>query len=101
MPPGAGQLPSTAVSHLPTLDASPNLAAALAPGRPVDRVTLRVASTLCDDLLPAALFIELGRELKELAFVLVPEIDAWTRGRLLGALAKNGEGLEVLELRLE
>jgi len=28
-------------------------------------------------------------------------VDARTRGRLLGALAKTSEGLEVLELRLE
>ena len=101
IPPGAGEVPSMAVSHLPTIDASPSLAAALAPDRPVDRVTLHVASTLYDDLRPAALFIELGSELKELAFVLAPEIDAWTRGRLLGALARTGEGLGVLELPLE
>jgi len=43
VPPGAGEVPSTAVSHLTTLDASPSLAAALAPGRPVKQVTLRVA----------------------------------------------------------
>ena len=80
VPPGAGEVPSMVVPHLPTLDASPSLAAALVPGCPVDRVTLRVASTLYDDLRPAALFIELESELKELAFVLAPEIDAWTEG---------------------
>lgn len=101
VPPGAGEVPSTAVPHLTTLDASPGLAAALAPGRPVERVTLRVASTLYDGLRPAALFDALGSELKELALVLAPDVDARTRGRLLGALAKTGEGLEVLELRLE
>jgi hypothetical protein len=73
----------------------------LAPGRPVERVTLRVASTLYDGLRPAALFDALGSELKELALVLAPDVDARTRGRLLGALAKTSEGLEVLELRLE
>ena len=101
VPPGAGEVPSTAVPHLTTLDASPGLAAALAPGRPVERVTLRVASTLYDGLRPAALFDALGSELKELALVLAPDVDARTRGRLLGALAKTGEGLEALELRLE
>jgi len=101
VPPGAGEVPATAVPHLTTLDASPGLAAALAPGRPVERVTLRVASTLYDGLRPAALFDALGSELKELALVLAPDVDARTRGRLLGALAKTGEGLEVLELHLE
>ena len=67
----------------------------------MERVTLRVASTLYDGLRPAALFDALGSELKELALVLAPDVDARTRGRLLGALAKTGEGLEVLELRLE
>jgi len=45
VPPGAGEVPSTAVPHLTTvmLDGSPGLATALAPGRPVDRVTLRIA----------------------------------------------------------
>ena len=101
VPPGAGEVPPTAVPHLTTLDASPGLAAVLAPGRPVGRVTLRVASTLYDGLRPAALFDTLGSELKELALVLAPDVDARTRGRLLGALAKTSEGLEVLELRLE
>ena len=67
----------------------------------MDRVALRVASTLYEDLRPVALFIELGSELKELALVLALEIDARTRGRLLGVLENTGEGLEVLELRLE
>ena len=101
VPPGAGEVPPTAVPHLTTIDASPGLAAALAPGRPVERVTLRVASTLYDGLRPAALFDALGSELKDLTLVLAPDVDARTRGRLLGALAKTSEGLEVLELRLE
>ena len=46
VPPGAGEVPSTAILHITTLDASPGLAAALACGRPVERVTLRVASEM-------------------------------------------------------
>ena len=33
--------------------------------------------------------------------VLAPDIDAWTRGRVSGALTNSAGGLEVLELRLE
>jgi hypothetical protein len=101
VPPGPGEVPATAVPHLARLDASPGLAAVLAPGRSVRRVTLRVASTLYDGLRPAALFDALGSQLRELVLVLAPDVDARTRGRLLGALAKTAEGLEVLELRLE
>ncbi|KAH9981798.1 hypothetical protein BJV74DRAFT_65657 [Russula compacta] len=103
VPPGAGEVPSTAVPALAALDASPGLALALAPGRPLRRVTLRVASTLYDGLRPAALFAALGggEQLKELVLVLAPDVDARTRGRLLGALAKTGAELEVLELHLE
>jgi hypothetical protein len=102
VPPGASEVPpSTAVPHLASLDASPGLAAVLAPGRPVQRVTLRVASTLYDGLRPAALFDALGSQLRELVFVLASDVDARTRGRLLGALGKTSGGLEVLELRLE
>ncbi len=101
VPPGASEVPSTAIPYLATLDASPGLAAVLAPDRPVQRVTLRVASTLYDGLRPAALFDALGSQLKELVFVLAPDVDARTRGRLLGALGKTSGGLEVLELRLE
>jgi hypothetical protein len=43
----------------------------------------------------------LGSQLRELVLVLAPGVDARTRGRLLSALAKTAEGLEVLELRLE
>jgi len=94
-------VPPAAVPDLAALDASPGLAAALAKGRPLRRVTLRVASTLYDGLRPAALFDALGGELKELVLVLAPDVDARTRGRLLGALAKAGAELEVLELDLE
>lgn len=101
VPPGPGEVPPTAVPHLARLDASPGLATVLAPGRPVRRVTLRVASTLYDGLRPAALFDAVGSQLRELVLVLAPDVDARTRGRLLGALAKTAEGLEVLELRIE
>ena len=108
VPPGPGEVPLTAVSHLISLDASPGLAVSLAPGRlsTLSRVTLRVASTLYDGLRPAAIFGALlgdnGRsQVKMLTLVLAPDVDTRTRGRLLGALAKMGEGLEVLELQLE
>ena len=58
MPPGTGEVPSTAVPLLTTLD--PGLAAALAPGCLVGQVTLRVVCTLYDGLCPAALFDMLG-----------------------------------------
>ena len=74
----------TAVPHLTTLDASPSLAAALAPNRLVKWVTLRVASTLYDDLHPAALFDALGSELKDLALVLAPDVDARAVIRCVG-----------------
>jgi hypothetical protein len=97
VPPGACEVPS-----LVALDTSPGLAVALGPGRPLQRVTLHIASTLYDGLRPAAIFSALGSQLKELVLVLAPDVDARTRGRLLGALAANtGAGLEVLELRLE
>ena len=64
-------------------------------------MALPVASTLYGDLRPGALFIDVGRELKEFALVLALEIDARTRRRLLGVLANTGEGLEVLDLRVE
>jgi hypothetical protein len=58
---------------------------------------------LYDGLRPAALSdaLGLGSQLRELVLVLAPDVDAWTRRRLLGALEKTAEGLEVLELRLE
>ena len=66
-------------------------------------MTLRIASTLYDGLRPAALFATLGGgvQLKELVLVLAPDVDARTRGRLLGALAKRGAELEVLELHCQ
>ena len=101
VPPAAHEVPSTAAPRLSVLDGSPGLAAALAPGRPLRRVTLRIASTLYDGLRPAALFSALGGALKELALVLAPDVDVRTRGRLLGALASTVTGLEVLEMSLE
>ena len=49
----------------------------------------------------AALFDVPESEPKELGLVLAPDVDARTRRRLLGVLAKTGEGPEVLELGLE
>lgn len=108
VPPGPGEVPPTAVPYLVSLDASPGLAVSLTPGRlsTLSRVTLRVASTLYDGLRPAAIFGALlgdaGRsQVKVLTLVLAPDVDTRTRGRLLGALAKMSEGLEILELQLE
>jgi len=56
VPPGAGEVISTAVPYITTLDASPGLAAALAPGRPVERVTLHVARILYGGLRPSCAF---------------------------------------------
>ena len=101
VPPAAHEVPATAAPRLSVLDGSPGLAAALAPGRPLRRVTLRIASTLYDGLRPAALFSALGGALKELELVLAPDVDVRTRGRLLGALANTVTGLEALEMSLE
>jgi hypothetical protein len=107
VPPGPGEVPSTAVPDLISLDASPGLAVSLAPGRhsTLRQVTLRVTSTLYDGLRPAAIFgALLGAgcgQVKMLGLILAPDVDTRTRGRLLGALAKTGDGLEVLELQLE
>jgi hypothetical protein len=107
VPPGSGEVPSTAVPNLISLDASPGLAISLAPGRhsTLREVTLRVASTLYDGLRPAAIFgALLGAgcgQVRALSLVLAPDVDTRTRGRLLGALAKMSEGLEMLELQLE
>ena len=62
------------------LDGSPGLATALAPGRSLRRVTLRIASTLYDGLRPAALFSALGGALKELVLVLATDVDVRTGG---------------------
>ena len=99
VPRGAGEVRSTAAPYLTSLDASPGLAAALVRGRLVGRVNLGIASTLYDVLLPAGLFDVPRREPKELALVLAPDVDAQTRRRLSGVLAKSGEGPEVLELQ--
>ncbi|KAH9010500.1 hypothetical protein EDB83DRAFT_2680812 [Lactarius deliciosus] len=95
VPPAAQDVPSAAVPRLAVLDSSPGLAAALAPGRPLRRVMLHIASTLYDGLRPAALVGALGGALKELRLVLAPDVDVRTRGRLLGALGNTGAGLEV------
>ncbi|KAH9168047.1 hypothetical protein EDB89DRAFT_2074291 [Lactarius sanguifluus] len=47
-------VPSAPAPRLAILDSSPSLAAALAPNRPLGRVTLRISSTLYDGLRPAA-----------------------------------------------
>jgi hypothetical protein len=52
-----------------------------------------------DGFRPAALFDASGSQLREL--VLMPDVDARTRGRLLSALAKSAEGMDTLELRIE
>ncbi|KAI9446891.1 hypothetical protein BJY52DRAFT_1370398, partial [Lactarius psammicola] len=101
VPPAAHDVPPATAPRLAVLDSSPGLAAALAPSRPLHRVTLRIASTLYDGLRPAALFGALCSTLKELVLILVPDVDVRTRGRLLGALANTGAGLEVLKLSLE
>ncbi|KAI9433133.1 hypothetical protein H4582DRAFT_1006149 [Lactarius indigo] len=82
---------------LAILDSGPGLAVALVPDCPLRHVTLRIASTLYDGLRSAALFGALGGALKELMFVLPPDMDC---GRLLGALGNTGTGLEILELSL-
>jgi hypothetical protein len=106
VPPGPGELHPAAVPNLISLDASPGLAISLAHGRlsTLRQVTLRVTSTLYDGLRPAAIFGAFGAEgcqVKVLRLVLAADVDRRTGGRLLGALAKTGEGLEVLELQLE
>ena len=77
----------TAIPNLVSLDACPGLAVSLAHG-------------FYDGLRPAAIFGALfgpgGGQVKVLCLVLAPDVDRRTRGRLLGALAKTGEGLEVL-----
>ncbi|KAI0260572.1 hypothetical protein BC834DRAFT_536079 [Gloeopeniophorella convolvens] len=101
VPPNPSDVPPAAVPFLAMLDASPALALALAPGRPLRRITLRVASTLYDGLRPAALADALGNQVQELVLVLAADIDARTRARLLGALAKMSAALEVFEMRVD
>ncbi|KAI0280864.1 hypothetical protein BC826DRAFT_443630 [Russula brevipes] len=78
VPPDAGEVPPAAVPALAALDTGPGLTTALAPGPPLQRVMLRVASTLYDGLCPAALFGALGGQLKELVLVLAPDFDVRT-----------------------
>jgi hypothetical protein len=73
----------------------------LAPGRPVQRVTLRVAITPYDGLRPVAVFDVLGNKLRVVVLALGEDVDGPTRGQLSGVLAKTAKGLELLELRLE
>jgi hypothetical protein len=107
VPPGPGEVHPTAIPNLISLDASPGLAVSLAHGRllTLSQVTLRVTSTLYDGLRPAAIFGALFGagvgQVKVLSLVMAADVDRRTRGRLLGVLAKMGEGLEVLELQLE
>ena len=107
VPPGPGEVHPAVIPNLISLDASPGLAVSLAHGRllTLRQVTLRVTSTLYDGLRPAAIFGALfgagGGQVKALSLVLAADVDRRTRGRLLGVLAKMGEGLEVLELQLE
>jgi hypothetical protein len=107
VPPGPGEVHPAAIPNLISLDACPGLAVSLAHGRlsTLRQVTLRVTSTLYDGLRPAAIFGALfgpgGGQVKVLSLVLAADVDKRTRGRLLGALAKMGEGLEVLELQLK
>jgi hypothetical protein len=107
VPPGPGEVHSAAIPNLISLDASPSLAISLAHGRlsTLRQVSLRVTSTLYDGLRPGAIFEALfgagGGQVKVLTLVLAADVDRRTRGRLLGALAKTGESLEVLELQLE
>ncbi|KAH9160114.1 hypothetical protein EDB89DRAFT_1915198 [Lactarius sanguifluus] len=91
VPPAAQDVPSAAVPRLALLDSSPSLAAALAPGRPLRRHAVRRPARG-----PA-----LGGSLKELVFVLAPDVDVRTHGRLSGALGNTGTGLEALELSLD
>ena len=107
VPPGPGEVHPEALPNLISLDASPGLAVSLAHGRlaTLRQVTLRVTSTLYDGLRPGAIFGALfgagGGQVKVLSLVLAADVDRRTRGRILGTLAKTGEGLEVLELQLE
>ncbi|KAI9433141.1 hypothetical protein H4582DRAFT_2082598 [Lactarius indigo] len=75
VPPAAHEVPPAAVPRLAVLNSSPGLALAVAPGRPLLRVTLLMASTLYDGLRPAALFGALCGALKELVLVLAPDVD--------------------------
>jgi hypothetical protein len=61
------------VCHLP-------VALTLAPGQPLQqRVTLRIASTLYDELRPVSPFVALGSHLEKPVTVLAPDVDEWSR----------------------
>jgi hypothetical protein len=55
-------------------------------------VVLRVVSTPYDGLCPAALFSELGSQLKAFVLVLAPDVVEQMRGRSLFALIRTVEG---------
>ncbi|KAH8978313.1 hypothetical protein EDB86DRAFT_2836893 [Lactarius hatsudake] len=57
-------------------------------------VKMAYFTTLYNGLRLATLFGALGSTLKELGFVLAPDVDVRTRGRPIGALANTGAGLE-------
>ncbi|KAH9010475.1 hypothetical protein EDB83DRAFT_2530668 [Lactarius deliciosus] len=73
---------------------TPDLAAALAPGRPLHSATLRVANTVCDGLRPAARW-RCSHPYSR------PMWTSRTHGWVLGALGNTGAGLELLELSLQ
>ncbi|KAH8990892.1 hypothetical protein EDB86DRAFT_2937485 [Lactarius hatsudake] len=79
VPPSARDVPSASAPRFAVFHSSAGLTAAPAPNCPFRRMTLRVASTLYDDLHPAALF----------GVVLA---DVRMRVQLLGALGKHGRG---------
>ncbi|KAH8991799.1 hypothetical protein EDB86DRAFT_3103675 [Lactarius hatsudake] len=79
VPHAADDVPPASAPRLAVLDSGHGLAAALAPSRPLRRVTLRIASTLYDGLRPAALFGVLGGSLKEVLLVLALDVDVHTR----------------------
>ncbi|KAH9165000.1 hypothetical protein EDB89DRAFT_2233663 [Lactarius sanguifluus] len=76
VPHAAHDVPPAAAPRLAVLGSSHGLAVALAPSRPLRRVTLRIASMLYDRLRPAALFGALGGSLKELVLALGVDVHA-------------------------
>ncbi|KAN0137518.1 hypothetical protein V8E53_004569 [Lactarius tabidus] len=102
--PARARLTHLALPHFVGVPPAAHEVPSAAPPRPVvplRHVTLRIASTRYDGLRPTALFNVLGGAWKELVLVLAPDVDVRTRGRLLGALANAGTGLEVFEISLE
>ncbi|KAI9435288.1 hypothetical protein H4582DRAFT_2100435 [Lactarius indigo] len=104
--PACARLTHRTTSHPPLLrtfavfDRSPGLAAALTYLRLLHRVTLRVASTLYNDLCPVALYSVLSSSLRVLVLVLASDVDVLICERLLAALGNTDAGLEVLEVSL-